>query len=690
MPKSRTFFLKQDTVNETSNETIKFQDRFATKEVMDQITALPQNSDGEISSVDLRILTEKNVTLAKSKLLQMTSRSDANERPILRDEDLTVCEKGVLIGKSGLCSAIHTFLIWETLLGILNSNAAANFFLTNFENKTLWENISGQILWAMKIELVVSGLAPLIQAMSQSGNLLAHYIRDERLLKSLQESKDVYELVEMIENLVGLEDAVKGKIKDKIGNSSTNFNLAGVGTSRFSTAGRLTDNYFNQTANSTHYSLSNAYSSRVENGEYRAIAAGKAISLKAINTIVNFAIQTSIPNFLEDGVAGFVERIGGGFTPVSLATAGVQGVIKAINTWKLLTLDRVFHIGVQERNWVSEVGNQALQELSQYTSREYFFSLGNQALFRVFGRLLFEFTIKESFLNINHKQAMSLYEGLRAGIGMHGSKCVGHSLFNLISKQCKTLPKNINLGFNKFRDDVRGKIKSIDGMTNHLIQEINSNESSLGASAIQIRSNLLVSLTNAKREFLNILKIIAQKEQKYRHKPQNQPINEDEIGNLQIGILELIGAFAEASEILENTRKTASIIHEQQKGKNMTGALQISFKEIFSDFNEQELSETIGVADNSQAVDGPGIEMISLNSNNISNPVNHNQPVSPTLNLSELSATQTLRNGNIAPNNFPHATYCNVSEIRETPLKKKGGCIRKVSPQESGGGYITT
>jgi hypothetical protein len=698
MQNAKTSFVQQTTANEQmsinsqpSFNEVRAENIFTMEQVMNEINTLPQNDNGEIDSDALIELAQRNASIAKQKLLQMTNRSDVNESPILRDGDLTSREKGLLIGKSGLFTAIHTFAIWEILLGVLQSKDVSDFFLTHFQNKTLWENVGGQILWAIKIEFIVSGLRPAIQAMSQSGNLLAHYITDERLAKSLKQNTDVYELVDMIASLEGLNDDTKTKIRQQVGDSGTNFNLAGAGTSTRSILGRLIRNYFNQTGGLTNYSISNAYKEGVEEGQYKFIAAARALGFKTINAIANYAIRTGIPNFWEDFIAGLIDRIGGNFTVVATGTAAVQGAIEVVNTYQLLTLDKVYHVGVQEGNSVSEVGSQAWRQLSQYVNKEFLSSSANQTVFRVFGRLLFEFTIKESFLNINHKQAMSLYEGLRAGIGMHGSRCVGQSLFNLISKQCKTLPKNINLGFNKFRDDVRGKIKSIDVMTNHLIQEINCNESSLGASAIQIRSNLLVSLTNAKREFLNILKIIAKKEQKYRNKPQNQPIHEDEIGNLQIGILELIGAFAEASESLENTRKTASIIHEQQKGKNTAEALQISFKEIFSDFNEQELSETIGVVDNSQVVDEPGIAMISLNSNNISNPLNRNQPVSPTLNLSELSATQTLRNGNIAPNNFLHATYCNVSEIRETPLIKKGGCIRaKVSPQESGGDYTTT
>ena len=186
---------------------------------------------------------------------------------------------------------------------------------------------------------------------------------------------------------------------------------------------------------------------------------------------------------------------------------------------------------------------------------------------------------------------MSLYEGLRAGIGMHGSKFIGQSLFNLISEQCKTLPKNIKLGFCKFRDDINKKIASIDVITKHLIQEINCNEPILEPSAAQIRSNLLVSLTNAKREFQHILKMIAKKEQKYKDNPQNQPINEREISNLQIDTLALVGAFSEASEILENTQKTVSIICEQQKGKEAVNTLKESFGEIFSDFNEKKVMQ---------------------------------------------------------------------------------------------------
>jgi hypothetical protein len=566
-------------------------------DVLCQINTLPQNSDGEINSDALIELAQQNASIAKQKLLQMTNRSDANESPILRDGDLTGPEKGVLSAKSGLLTALHTFAIWEILLGVLQSGTLKDFFLTHFQDKTLWENIRGQILWAIKIEFIASGLRPAIQAMSQSGNLLAHYITDERLAKSLKENRNVYELVNMIGSLEGLSEETKTTIQGRIGDSGTNFNLAGAGTATHSTLSRLARNYFNQTGGLTNYSMYNAYNERVEEGQYRVVAAGKAVSLKTINTIANYMIRTGIPNFLEDLIAGLIDRIGGNFTVVATGTATVQGVIDGVNTYQLLTLDKVYHIGVQEGNSVSEVGSQALRKLSQYANKEYLLSSANQAAFRVFGRLFFEFTIKESFESMREPQLMSLYEGLRAGIGMHGSKFIGQSIFNLISEQCKTLPKNIRLGLSKFRDDINKKINSIDVITKHLIQEINSNESSLGTSAIQIRSNLLVSLTNAKREFQNIHTIIAKKEQKYRHNPQNQSINQSEIGNLHIDTLALVGAFSEASEILENTQRTVAIICEQQKDKETVNTLKESFGEIFSDFNEQKLCNTIGTVE---------------------------------------------------------------------------------------------
>jgi hypothetical protein len=688
MQNAKTSFIQQTNANEQmsinsqpSFNEVKAENIFTMEQVMNEINTLPQNDNGEIDSDDLIALVSKNSEIAKRKLLEMTNRSDVNERPALRDGDLTVCEKGMLSAKSGLFAAIQTFLLWETLLGVLESRSAAKFFLTNFTNKTLWENISGQILWAISIEFTLALSRPIVQAAAQSGNLLAHYIRDERLLNSLSESRNVYELLEMIEGLQDLDSRTKEKIKQKIGDSGTNFNLAGIGTSEHSTARRLTNNYFNQTANATNYSISNAYNQRVNEGQYRVIAAGKAISLKAINTLVNFGIKISIPNFIEDGTAGFIERIGGNFTHVSLLTSSVQGLIEAINTSKLLTLDKVYNVGVQERNGVSEVGSQAWRKLSQYGNIEYLLSSANQALFRVFGRLLFEFTIRKSFLDIHHSQAMSLYEGLRAGVGMHGSKFIGQSLFNLISKQCKTLPKNINLGLYKFREDINKKINSIDVMIKHLIKEIDSNQSNLEPNAVKIRSNLLVSLTNAKREFQNIRTIIAEKEKKYKDKPQNQYINEPKIGNLHIDMLELIGSFTEASEILENTQKTVSIICEQQKDKKSLKALQESFKEIFSDFNEQELCETIGTQENdvvnnfSHDANNEEIAMVQLNSSDVNAP---NAPnTSNALNQDQLLLSlpfywEESENSRISSRGSGHIKYSPNRRVSESKQEKGG------------------